>query len=486
MSRSTGKRRFHYKNKRPTDPAVKAIGDWLPANRSFYDGFRRWLQEGGYSASALNLYGVAARLALGLLDKPYWQIDPQADLAEVERYIAARHTNEGTRLAYRKGLLKLAGYLRQRCGQPAPEKPVNWGHYLDPLPPWLADAMRAYVAHCSRGWLPENRRRATLDLLSHCTQSLRWMAAQAPPASPADLTPARWFDYLDARLAEHISPVTLNDELRVFQSFVCFLAEQGQPVCSRVARLEPLKEGPRLPRDLPLDQLRRLLREIEADAAAHHAGIRRRGVMDRAWFLLMLHGGLRTGEVRRLRLGDLELDARRVRVEQSKGLKDRIVYLSQPALEALGAYLALRGPANTEHVFLFRHVPLTVTYCLERLHTYGRRCGLDATPHQLRHSCATLLLNAGAPVLAVQALLGHKFVDTTLGYARLYDGTIAADYYRAMAQIEKQLDLQPGAELPVTPGHLLAMVDALQAGTLNDSQRETVQALRSAILDMAG
>jgi hypothetical protein len=53
--------------------------------------------------------------------------------------------------------------------------------------------------------------------------------------------------------------------------------------------------------------------------------------------------------------------------------------------------------------------------------------------------------------LTVQALLGHKFVDTTLGYARLYDGTIAADYYWAMAQVEKQLDLQPGAEVPGAP-----------------------------------
>ena len=75
----------------------------------------------------------------------------------------------------------------------------------------------------------------------------------------------------------------------------------------------------------------------------------------------------------------------------------------------------------------------------------------------------------------MQALLGHKFVDTTLGYARLYDDTIAADCHRAMVQVEKQLDLQPGAEPPVTPGHLLAIVDTLQAGTLNDSQRETVQ-----------
>ncbi len=57
-------------------------------------------------------------------------------------------------------------------------------------------------------------------------------------------------------------------------------------------------------------------------------------------------------------------------------------------------------------------------------------------------------------------------------------------YYRAMAQVEKQLDLQPGAEPPVTPGCLLAMVDALQAKTLNDSQRKTLQALRTAILNM--
>jgi hypothetical protein len=80
-------------------------------------------------------------------------------------------------------------------------------------------------------------------------------------------------------------------------------------------------------------------------------------------------------------------------------------------------------------------------------------------------------------ILTVQALLGHKFVDTTLNYARLYDGTIAADYYRAMAFVEKQLDLQPSAELPVTPGYLLAMVDTLTIGTLNNAQREvTTQA----------
>ncbi len=53
---------------------------------------------------------------------------------------------------------------------------------------------------------------------------------------------------------------------------------------------------------------------------------------------------------------------------------------------------------------------------------------MHVTPHQLRHTCATLLINAGAPILTVQAILGHKHIDTTLGYTRLYDATVAADY----------------------------------------------------------
>jgi hypothetical protein len=108
------------------------------------------------------------------------------------------------------------------------------------------------------------------------------------------------------------------------------------------------------------------------------------------------------------------------------------------------------------------------------------------TPHQLRHSCATLLLNSGAPILTVQKILGHKFVDTTLRYARLYDGAVAADYYRAMGQVETRMELQEAnADSPPSAGRLLALVDALRDGTLNENQREMVQALRNGILALA-
>lgn len=194
---------------------------------------------------------------------------------------------------------------------------------------------------------------------------------------------------------------------------------------------------------------------------------------------------LRVGETRRLRLSDPDLEGRRIRIEQSKGLKDRVVYLSEPAAAALRAYLEIRGAAITDHVFVYRHRSLSFTYCNRRLRTYGRRCGVKVTAHQLRHSAATLLLNAGAPILVVQAILGHKHVDTTLNYTRLYDGVVAADYYRAMAEVEGRMGLRGDEDDPVPdPAQLLALVDALHAGTLNDAQRETVQALRDRILAM--
>ena len=120
------------------------------------------------------------------------------------------------------------------------------------------------------------------------------------------------------------------------------------------------------------------------------------------------------------------------------------------------------------------------------MRTYGKRCGVSITPHQLRHSCATLLLNAGAPILTVQTILGHQRVDTTLGYARLYDGTIAADYYRAMLQVERQLFLpEDTADESPNSGQLLALVDALRNDTLNEAQQETVRVLRAGIVALA-
>jgi site-specific recombinase XerD len=470
----------------PTAHLYKPIEQWIPQNRGFYAGFRRWLRDGGYSDSTISLYATATRLAMGWLDTAYWLIDPEADLDRVREIIAAHYESEGTRSTYFKGLAKLAEYLRHRCHRPKPRKPINWAYFLDSLPSRLGQDLRDYIGHRQRSWLPELRTRLSGTTLSHLTLSLRWMARAGLLTAIQDLTPELWFDYLDTRLEAGISPITVNGELRELQQFLRYLKDLDRPICHRMLRVKPVGQSKHLPRDIPVHQLRVLLAEIEKEAASSHANPRRMGILDRAWVHLMLHCGLRVGEVRRLGLADLDLEGRKLRIDQSKGLKDRVVCFTSATLDALRAYLEMRGPSATDHLFLYRHQPLSSSYCGQRLRTYARRCGVRATPHRLRHSFATLLLNAGAPVLTVQALLGHKHVDTTLTYARLYDGTVAADYYRAMAEVETRFDDGNNESTPPDSGQLLALVDALHTGTLNDSQRETVQALRAGILALAG
>jgi integrase len=201
--------------------------------------------------------------------------------------------------------------------------------------------------------------------------------------------------------------------------------------------VEPLGTPDALPRDVPVPQVKRLLAEIGQEIEAGNPVRRKAGLLDQAWMVLMLHSGLRTGEIRRLRLGQLNLAGRCLRVEGSKSNADRIVYLSREGLEALDGYLSIRGGStDDDHVFTRHHRPLPVGYCGRRLLLYGNRCGVRITPHQLRHTAATFLLNAGASILTVQRLLGHERVDTTLRYTWLYDSTVANDYHSAMAKVE--------------------------------------------------
>lgn len=85
-------------------------------------------------------------------------------------------------------------------------------------------------------------------------------------------------------------------------------------------------------------------------------------------------------------------------------------------------------------------------------------------------------------MITVQTILGHEKVDTTLGYARLYDGTIASDYYRAMEHIEHQFALTEDDSLQVPRlGDLIALIDTLDKSGLDESQRHSLQLLRQGI-----
>jgi integrase len=266
-----------------------------------------------------------------------------------------------------------------------------------------------YVNHRSCAWRKHDRLFQARNLLANLSAFSR--AVNMPRL--ADLTPRVWFAYVKERIKAGIKPSSLNTELKVIQSLLRFAKENGTPISETMLEVHPLKVGEALPKDLSMGQVKALL-----DATQNP--------MDQVWILLMLHCGLRTCEVRALRWDDVDLPKRILYVRESKSLQSRVVFLSQPVKEALE-----KLPRNQELVFTYRNKPLSRRYCQSRLTTIGKRCGFHVTPHQLRHTCATMLLNAGMSVLGVQKLLGHKYVETTLRYAKVYDSTLAKEFSSA-------------------------------------------------------
>jgi site-specific recombinase XerD len=471
---------------------LKGMQDWEPANQYAHRLFGEWIVETGGSAYTAHLYGIAARIVFGLIDQPYKLIDPDSDLQRVRAFIEASDLARASKDSYLKGVDKFEQFLRIRCGHDPRHKELNWSTYVGTLPEWACSSIQAYIAQRCRSQPIDKRYQLSMDLASHLTVPLRWMVAHKLLTRVEDLTPRCWRQYVDYRIGEEgLSPVTMNVELAALLGWLRYLSEDNAAVNPKMLAMQPERLGPRVPKDVPVSGLQKLLDAIQADAEGadpHHA---RLGKLDLAWCLLMLHSGLRTGEVRRLKLSDIDFERKLVRIEQSKGLKDRLVPLSEVTIRAIQAYLAVKGPKNSlpDVLFVFRNAPLSTRYCHQRLRQrYARIIGITITPHRLRHSCATLLLNAGAPITTVKQVLGHQRIDTTLGYARLYDGTIAADFYRAMRHVDKQIRLadtqHSDVHLP-RPARMLALADALKSGTLNDEQADALNELRVEILSLS-
>jgi tyrosine recombinase XerC len=161
------------------------------------------------------------------------------------------------------------------------------------------------------------------------------------------------------------------------------------------------------------------------------------GIRDRAFLEVMYASGLRISELVGIDIEDVELRARLVKV-RGKGSKQRIVPFGSKAEEAIRAWLAARGDlvSNIEETALF------VNYRGERITTrsvrrlfdrYVRKASLRAgiSPHTMRHSFATHLLNAGADLRGIQELLGHVSLSTTQKYTHLNDFQLIAVYRKA-------------------------------------------------------
>src|SRR5215468_5773670 len=238
------------------------------------------------------------------------------------------------------------------------------------------------------------------------------------------------------------SPDTATpDEVRQFQ---LYLIESGTSICNRnrimtgvrflfrvtlrrhdlAAELWHIKEPERLPPVLSPEQVKRVLTMAT-------------NLKARAMLTLAYGCGLRSGEVVRLRAGDIDSEQMIIRIVQSKGRKDRYVMLPPELLKLLRQWWKARPTASSnngvapEQRLLFpgrgQHQPLTTRQFSRLFKEAAKAAGLRKTVplHSLRHSFATHLLERGTDIRVIQALLGHSKLETTARYCRVATGLIA-------------------------------------------------------------
>lgn len=224
----------------------------------------------------------------------------------------------------------------------------------------------------------------------------------------------------------NLNPASINRTLSTFRNFFRFLANEGEISANPTTDIGSLKKTRSLPHVLTIAEVRRLLRSPDLSSIT--------GLRDRALLEILFATGLRISEAIRLRNVDIELDRRILRCV-GKGNKERQVPFTQSAADALRAYSKALHPRSRPrpeaNVFLNQSSPLTRQFAWTIIKGHAAQAGLSAvTPHSLRHTFATSLLNNGVPTKLVQQLLGHSHIATTEIYLTLSHDRLRQTYDR--------------------------------------------------------
>ncbi len=244
---------------------------------------------------------------------------------------------------------------------------------------------------------------------------------EGKPAAAVDGADVRGFV---SSLHGRNNPATVSRKLSALRSFFKFLQRRKIIDADPVAGISGPKMGRAIPVFLTVDEVFQLL-----EAPDERDSLMNR---DRAILELLYSTGMRVAELVSRDIEDLDFDSEMLRV-RGKGNKERLVPVGRPAIEAISkwqierqalivARLKRHHEAETEALFLNGRGGRLTTRSVERLVLkYAGRCGMQTpvTPHALRHSFATHLLEMGADLRSVQELLGHASLSTTQRYTHL-------------------------------------------------------------------
>jgi site-specific recombinase XerD len=295
-----------------------------------------------------------------------------------------------------------------------------------PLPsgPWR-EALALFDSDLRRRGMAEKTRRAYgVDL----GQFALWCTAQA--VGPCEVGSRELRRYAAVLSGRDAVAATIARKLAALRAFYRTLREHGQ-VTQNPVDLIPSPKRPRtLPTVLRPDELATLLDRIPASTPLE--------LRDRALLEVAYACGLRAEELVNLDVTSVGFDAEELRVE-GKGSKTRIVPAGEPALRAVARYLERARPAlaagdGDRALFLSKSGRrLSTSDVRRRLRVWSRHAAVQGgiSPHTLRHSFATHLLEGGADLRAIQELLGHASISTTQIYTRLESARLKSAYARS-------------------------------------------------------
>ena len=251
------------------------------------------------------------------------------------------------------------------------------------------------------------------------------LSADLARTEPHDLD-----SFITAARAAGLGPSTINNKLSLLREFFAFLVEEGAMTRQPVLRHRHHVAAPTtLPKPMPEADLVRFFKVVDS-------------LRDRLLFLLMLRCGLRVSEACALRWEDMDLPALTLRVEDGKGAVDRVAYLAPDVEQALRLWQV--HAVGSPYLFPSRkvvgaHLGRRNVFLLMK--NYLRQAGVAGgySPHCLRHTFATQLLNAGVSLEVLKELMGHRSVQMTLRYAELYETTKRRQYTEAMGRITRQV-----------------------------------------------
>lgn len=284
----------------------------------------------------------------------------------------------------------------------------------------------------------EHGRGASPNTLRNYRQALLEFKATVPDKTWRDLKPADFKSYLYGLARSKMGPSTIRLRFAALRTFYKHALRDGKVKINPVSDLLLPKLPKRLPIAMSLEQINALL---EAPRRLWEKEQKRKGkrgtqnwqmLRDIAWLELFYSAGLRLSELVNLQRADVNFRQAYVRV-LGKGRKERLCPLGDIAVKALDDYLAA-CPLECDALFVSAHGKQlngrTVQLALKR---YLAAAGLDArlTPHKLRHTFATHLLDRGADLRSVQELLGHSQLTTTQIYTSVSVGRLKRVYDEA-------------------------------------------------------